>query len=342
MIVVSTTQELIDKGILSPFKVFATGHPDLTGVRTVAGDYHEGELSTAMQAGTLTADIVRTWADKWGHNKTLCFAVDCAHAQGLQQRFLEAGISCGYQDARTPPDERREIKRKFHSGEYRVVSNVGTLTVGIDWEVRCLILARPTRSEMLYQQIIGRALRKAPGKEYAMILDHSDTTQRLGFVTDIFHDHLDDGKPNKTVSAEEKKVPLPKECEACSAMRPRNRLPCPNCGNVPEIISGIIEQDGELTELIPGMSRKRIPEKDRLYTMEQKARFFAELKFYARARGYKEGWASNKFRDKHGVWPDHSIKHIAPVVYSMETAMWIKHTQIAWAKSQRRGEAAHA
>jgi DNA repair protein RadD len=59
--------------------------------------------------------------------------------------------------------------------------------------LRCLILARPTKSEMLFVQIIGRALRTAPGKDHALILDHSDTTQRLGFVTDIHHDRLDDG-----------------------------------------------------------------------------------------------------------------------------------------------------
>src|SRR5882762_3014335 len=185
---VTTTQQLIEGGFLAPFRVFATGHPDLSKVKLVAGDYHEGELSDAMQQGELTADIIKTYKEKWGKGKTLCFGVDKAHAKLIQERFEHAGISCGYQDAETHPDERREIKRKFHNGEYEVVCNIQTLTTGVDWDVRCLILARPTRSEMLYVQIIGRALRTASGKENALILDHSDTTARLGFVTEIDHD----------------------------------------------------------------------------------------------------------------------------------------------------------
>ena len=44
LIIASTTQDLIDQGHLSNFRVFAPSHPDLSGVHTVAGDYHEGEL----------------------------------------------------------------------------------------------------------------------------------------------------------------------------------------------------------------------------------------------------------------------------------------------------------
>jgi superfamily II DNA or RNA helicase len=331
MIVVSTTQDLINGKILSPFRVFATGHPDLSKVRTVAGDYHEGELSEAMQAGTLTADIVRTWQEKWNHDRTLCFAVDCAHAQSLQKRFEEAGIPCGYQDARTPPDERREIKRKFHNGDYQVVANVGTLTTGVDWDVRCLILARPTRSEMLYQQIVGRSLRTAPGKEYALILDHSDTTQRLGFVTDIYHPHLDDGKPKQDV---ERKVPLPRECPSCSALRPRGRAPCPSCGHVPEVVSGVIEHDGELVELVPGQPKKAA-KRDRVYTMEEKGEFFGQLRYLGKSKGYKDGWAAMKYREKFGVFP-RGLDHVGFKPPSATTLSWLRSRQIAWAKSQRR------
>jgi hypothetical protein len=43
-------------------------------------------------------------------------------------------------------------------------------------------------------QMIGRGLRTAEGKDHCLILDHSDTTIRLGFVTDLYHPDLDDGE----------------------------------------------------------------------------------------------------------------------------------------------------
>jgi DNA repair protein RadD len=334
LLIAATTKELIDQKFLAPFKVFATGHPDLTGVRNVAGDYHEGELSDAMQKGTLTADIVHTWKEKWGKDKTLCFGVDCAHAQALQKRFEESGISCGYQDARTPDVERAEIKRKFHNGSYQIVANVGTLTTGVDWDVRCLILARPTRSRILYTQIIGRALRTAPDKEHALILDHSDTTQRLGFVTDIIQEHLDSGKPS---DKPERVPPMPKECKQCGILKPMKSKVCPNCGFEAVVTSGISEKDGELIEVTAGGRGKRKGKRE--YTMEEKAKFYAGLKAYGIQHGRKEGWAAHSYKDKFGAWPDWSIKNVPPAPYpSVEIVMWVKSRNIAWAKSKRRAE----
>lgn len=64
LIIAATTQELISEGYLSPFRVFAPSHPDLTGVRTVAGDYHEGDLSGVMNEAPLIADVVETWRQR--------------------------------------------------------------------------------------------------------------------------------------------------------------------------------------------------------------------------------------------------------------------------------------
>ncbi len=334
LLIAATTADLIAQGYLSQFRVFATGHPDLSGVRTVAGDYHESQLSDAMQAGELTADIIKTWKEKWGKEKTLCFAVDKAHAQTIQERFEQNGVACGYQDANTTPDDRREIKRKFHNGEYPVVVNIQTLTTGVDWDVRCLILARPTRSAMLFVQIIGRALRTAPGKEHALILDHSDTTQRLGFVTDIHFDRLDDGSKEKKLDLGEKKKPLPKECKQCGCLK-SVRI-CPNCGAEPaKLTGGPIENDGELIEIAPG---KAAPKQKRgAWSEAERQNFFAEMKAYALQKGFKSGWASNKFKERYKEYPPRDFDRI-PAAREVSPAMssWIRSRNIAWAKSKRR------
>jgi DNA repair protein RadD len=335
LLIAATTKELIDQGYLSNFRVFATGHPDLSGVKTVAGDYHEGQLSTAMQEGELTADIVRTWKEKWGKGKTLCFAVDCAHAQLLQERFKAAGISCGYQDANTPDDERRAIKRQFHDGRMDIVCNVMTLTTGVDWDVRCLILARPTKSESTFVQIIGRGLRTAPGKEDLVVLDHSDTTQRLGFVTDIHFDSLDDGeRKSKQIDPKQSK-PLPKECKQCGCLKSARK--CQNCGDESKAACDVIEKEGELIELVPGKVSSSKQKKGSFSEAERQI-FFAEMKAYAQQHGYKAGWAANKFRERYKEWPPRSFDGLPPATeVSPAMASWIRSRAIAWAKSKRRG-----
>ena len=94
--------------------------------------------------------------------------------------------------------ERERIFRRFRVGEIRVIANVATMTVGVDFPmVSCIIDARPTRSEMCFVQTIGRGLRTAPGKDRLIVLDHAGNHIRLGCVTDLHHDRLDAGEPRR-------------------------------------------------------------------------------------------------------------------------------------------------
>ena len=150
LLVAATTRELIDRGFLSKFTVYACPKADLSQVKITAGDYQKDQLSDAMLRGTLSGDVVKTWKERWGKDKTLVFGVDRAHAETLHMRFTEAGVRSAYQDGETPAADREGIKRGFHNGTYQIVCNIGTLTTGVDWDVRCLVLARPTKSEILY------------------------------------------------------------------------------------------------------------------------------------------------------------------------------------------------
>lgn len=330
MVIASSTQELIDLGWLSPFKVYAPSHPDLKGVRTVAGDYNESDLEKAMDKSPLVADIVDTWLKLGQSRPTLCYGVTRAHAKHIQQEFERAGVPSDYIDSYTELEERREIARKFHSGEVKVICNVGVLTTGIDWDVRCIILARPTKSDILFQQIIGRGLRTAEGKDHLVVLDHSDTHLRLGFVTDIEekYETLCDGKPKEKPASQEKETPLPKECPKCHFLKPPKVGICPACGFKPERLSNVEHIDGELGEL------KNQKKANRTMTVDQKARFFAELVSYGIGRGYKRGWAANQYRSRFGVYPN-KIPQIGPINPSPETLGWITHSNIKRAYGRR-------
>jgi DNA repair protein RadD len=324
LIVGATTGKLIEDKYLSPFRAFAPASPDLTGVRTIAGDYHEGDLADALNKTTLVANVVETWQARAANRPTLCFAVDRAHAKHLQTQFQTAGISAEYIDAYTDAIERAAIAKRFHAGEVKVVCNVGCLTTGIDWDVRCIILARPTKSEILYVQMIGRGLRIADGKADCLILDHSDNHTRLGFVTDIHHDKLDDGEP-KRASIAEKGEALPKKCIKCTFLKPPKMLQCPCCGFIPVPQPGAVHRDGELIEL----ATRRVA---MATTQQERIKFHAELRHIADQRSYKSGWAAQQYKTKFGSFPPWAWNERPTCTPSLSTLSWVRSRAIAFAK----------
>lgn len=336
-----TMAELVAQGYLSPFRVFSPTHPNLDGIKLVGGDYHEGQLSERMSNPTIVADVVATWLEKGEDRPTLVFAVDRAHAALLHSEFESVGVKSAYVDANTPREERTALAARFQRGEIRVICSIGTMTTGVDLDVRCIVFARPTKSEILFVQCIGRGLRTAPGKEYVLILDHSDTHLRLGMVTDIIHDELDDGKkPKKSeVEKKEKLAPLPIECVVCSCLIPVHAIECPNCGAVPKRASSVIQLDGELVELGRGKRPKGETATDRLVAMG-KQQIYGELRAVQAQLGRKDGWVGNTFRDIFGVFP--RFLDDAPLEPSRELLAFIRHKDIAWAKRRKTEGADHA
>ncbi len=324
LIIAATTQQLIDTGFLSNFRVFAPSHPDLRGVRTVAGDYHEGDLGDAMDKQPLVADIVETWLEHGVGRPTLCFAVNRVHADHIRHRFEAAGVRAGYVDCFTSAAERKQIRDEFASGRLQVVCNVGVLTTGVDWDVRCIILARPTKSEMLFVQILGRGLRRAEGKDYCLILDHSDSTVRLGFVTDIHHDDLDDGRTRESVKRE--RIRLPKECPKCACLRPASTPTCPSCGFTAVPVDAVRNAEGELAELRHHGTQ--------VLARVERHQWHRMLTAIQRSRGYSPRWAKANYHEKFGVWPP--VDLVEPLDPSREVVNWVRSRQIAFAKSRQR------
>jgi superfamily II DNA or RNA helicase len=333
-------RELIEQKYLSDFRVFAPCHPDLEGVKIDAksGDYQTGELSDRMSAPTLVADIVTTWLERAENRPTLCFGVDRPHAALIAEQFGNAGVATAYIDANTPREERSEIAKRFQAGDIKVICNIATMTTGIDLDVRCLILARPTKSEILFTQIIGRALRPSDDKDHALILDHSDTHLRLGLVTDLGRDSLNDGKSGAGESKPryEKSV-LPKECSSCGCLVPVGTKECPNCGAAMKRASSVEQLEGELVELgsrQPAPKTGKTSARDRLLDMG-KNHIFAQIESIRLSRGRAPGWSAHLYKEITGVWP-RGVSDTPPEEPSMELQSFIRHRDLAWAKSKRR------
>jgi superfamily II DNA or RNA helicase len=278
-----------------------------------------------MDQSALVADVVETWITRGNGRPTLCFAVDRTHAKHLQKEFIESGVTAEYVDAYTDAADRTAIAKRFHKGEVEVVCNVGCLTTGVDWDVRCIILARPTKSEMLFVQMIGRGLRTADGKDDCLILDHSDNHIRLGFVTDIHHEKLDDGRERQKAEPKTKET-LPKKCAKCSFLKPPKVLICPACGFKPQPKCDVVNRDGELVEFSARGAQGQTKRADRIG-------FYRELKHFAASRGYKSGWIAHKYKERFGDWPK-GLDHWSAVPPSPTTLSGIRSRQIAYAKAR--------
>jgi len=329
-LVVSTDiGKLMDDGFLSRYRVFAPSAPDMSKARKVAGDYHKGDVSDAMDDPKLTADIVATWLEKGYGLPTLLFAADRAHAKRLQSEFEAEGITCGYQDAFTDPIERKFIAGEFEAGRMQIVANVGTLTTGVDWDVRCVILARPTQSKMLHIQIIGRGLRTADGKDHCIILDHAGNIARLGFPEHI--DWSEFPQKGKEKGKVERKEPMPKTCGDCSFVMPPKSKACPNCGKEIGPPSGFIEtEEGDLVEV--GADGKVIAPKPREYSTSDKQSWHDQLSWIARERSRSPGWVAHTYKKKFGVWPRKMAPGVCPA--GGEVLSFVRHCDIAYAKSK--------
>ena len=325
LVIGATTSKLTNEGYLVPVKVFAPSKPDLTKLRVIAGDYDEKELFARVNKPKLVADIVDTWIKRSENRPTIGFAVNVLHSQALCEQFKDRGIRAAHIDSYMPKKEREQLVKDFKDGYVKVLFNVGILDKGFDYpEASCLIMARPTKSLMVYIQQAGRVLRPHASKEDAIILDHAGNTQAHGFVTDDLPQELDDGTKRKVERTEKAQEEKGRICPSCSFVRKRHEYSCPCCGFVPKKKdAGIDVQEGDLLEV----TRKKV-------TMEDKQRLYSELLFVEVDKGYKRGFAAQMYRNKCGVWPK-GLNDV-PQTPSETTLNYIKSRMIAFRHGVKR------
>ena len=146
---------------------------DISHVRSTAGDLNQEELGKAIGDGGLLdglPDVVNEFLGDRQH--ILIFLPTVAASIEATQILSDAGIKTSCVLGITSVDERKQTLSDFQDGKIRVLVNCQVLTEGFDCPcIDALIVARPTKSGLLIQQMVGRGLRKAPGKNDCMIVD---------------------------------------------------------------------------------------------------------------------------------------------------------------------------
>ena len=126
------------------------------------------------------------------HRRVMVFCPSVRCAEESARAIAGAGFWSESIVAGTPSDERQEIIDAFRSDapEPMALFNYGVLTAGFDApRTRCVIVARPTTSLVLYSQMVGRAMRgpRSGGNRRCQVYTVVDTSLRgFGSVVEAF------------------------------------------------------------------------------------------------------------------------------------------------------------
>lgn len=174
----------IDDGYLARIEAFTVFTNQKLDVKMQAGDFAVGELADAINTPIRNQLIVESYRDTCNGGIALCFAADVQHAHDLADMFREYGFTAESLSGETPTEERKELLRKFETGEVQVVVNCMVLTEGYDNpNIKAVLFARPTASRALFIQMAGRGTRLAPGKDHVKFLDFVDNCRKHNIIT---------------------------------------------------------------------------------------------------------------------------------------------------------------
>lgn len=307
MVLGPSVAELIRRGMLiNPVVYTSLETPDLSGLKTnKEGDYNLAELAARVDKPRITGSAVEHYTKICPGAKAVVFCSSIEHAKHVRDEFNAAGyrfdLLVGAPEMSDA--ERTTVNKRLRRGEIHGVCTVDLVSEGYDLpDLECCIMLRPTASESLYLQQVGRIMRPSDGKRGCWLLDHVGNVGAM--IDGVFRrkhglpneerEWTLDGRKKKSrkKAAEEPAIPV-KQCPKCYLVHVPSPT-CPGCGHEYATPGGrqVEQVDGELQQITPQMEeqlkRARRVEVARAQTLE-------ELKEIARQRGYSPAWADHVF-----------------------------------------------
>jgi hypothetical protein len=152
---------------------------EIASVRMRHGDFVESDLARAVDVPERNQLVVESYERLTPGRRAIVFCVNVAHVQALAAAFASRGIAAAAVWGAMPPEDRRGTLRRFGDGEIAVLTNCNVLTEGFDEpRVDCVIMARPTSSQLLYAQMVGRGTRLHERKSDLIVIDIVDNSAR--------------------------------------------------------------------------------------------------------------------------------------------------------------------
>jgi ribosomal protein L40E len=196
------------------------------------------------------------------------------------------------------------------------------------------VSARPfSKSFSQHVQQMGRVMRAAPGKEFALWLDHSGNYLRFREDWDDLYDNgvqklKDEGeKAKKELTDKEVEE---RRCPKCSSLWPGRADTCPNCGYTKPRLNMVEQVDGALVEF-EDMA------KGQKFTPAMKQEWWSQILTWGDRKGWQKGACSHRYREKFGVWPRGVTDVRKPL--TQEVYGWLMSKQIAWSRGAKKARA---
>ncbi|RKP06080.1 P-loop containing nucleoside triphosphate hydrolase protein, partial [Thamnocephalis sphaerospora] len=168
-------KQMINEGWLcKPDVLDIRTHVDISQVSIQHGEFQTSKLSNVINIKSRNSLIVKTYLEKAASTRktTLVYAASRAHVLALRNAFCYAGIHTAHITGDMAYQKRAAVLNSFRSGKLPVLVNCEIFVEGTDIpRVDCIILARPTRSAGLVQQMIGRGMRTSAEKKDCLVLD---------------------------------------------------------------------------------------------------------------------------------------------------------------------------
>lgn len=219
--------DLIAQGFLSPVTSKSTKHPvPVAGVHRQGGEFIGKELeAAAMHEGLVRLAVGEIVARASDRKAWLVFCCGVAHAKAVAEEIRSHGIEAACVFGDTKNVERDRVIADFKHGHLRALVSVGVLTTGFDApHVDMIAVLRPTLSPGLWVQMVGRGLRRSPGKENALVLDFGGNAVRHGPIDAVM---IRQPKPSGPTDAT---FVAAKACPSCATLVATATRQCPDCG----------------------------------------------------------------------------------------------------------------
>jgi superfamily II DNA or RNA helicase len=195
----------ISKGFLTDVKgkSVALSGLDLNSVRKNRGDYADGALGQALEDSDMSEALPKAYLEHAADRPGVVFTPTVATAVQVCESFNASGIRSAVISGETPREERQKIYEAYRKGRTQVLVNCMVLTEGFDapW-ASCAVIARPTQSQPLFVQMVGRVLRPWPTKTDALVLDvvGASETNKLCSLIDLVPGQIEQIEEGETLT----------------------------------------------------------------------------------------------------------------------------------------------